>query len=61
MFDDLIEFERTKKLPKVVYRERINFIIDENFLNEFKHHCKKNNYNISGLIEDYIKKGLKLK
>lgn len=59
MFDALIEFERTKKLPKLVYRERINITIDENLLREFKRYCKENNYNMSRLIESYIKKELK--
>lgn len=59
MFDALIKFERTKKLPKLVYRERINITIDENLLREFKRYCKENNYNMSRLIESYIKKELK--
>ncbi len=59
MFDALMEFEKTGKLPKLVYRERINLTIDENILREFKRYCKENNYNMSRLIEKYIKQELK--
>ena len=61
MFDALLEFERTKKLPKLVYRERINITIDGNLLKKFKEYCRENSYNMSRLIENYIKKELKLK
>ena len=60
-FDALIEFEKTGKLPKTVYRERINLTIDANLLSKFKKYCKENSYNMSGLIEKHIKEELKLK
>ena len=59
MFDALLEFERTKKLPKLAYRERINLTIDENLLREFKKYCKEQGYNMSRLVEKYIKQELK--
>ena len=60
-FDALVEFERTGKLPKVSYRERLNITIDGSLLKKFKSHCREHNYNMSRLIETYIKKELKLK
>lgn len=60
-FDALMEFEKTGKLPKTVYRQRINLTIDSNILSNFKKYCKSNNYNMSRLIEGYIKKELGLK
>jgi hypothetical protein len=59
MFDALLEFERTKKLPKLAYRKRINLTIDENLLREFKRYCKEKGYNMSRLTEKYIKEELK--
>ena len=59
MFEALLEFERTKKLPKLIYRERINLTIDGKILRDFKKYCKENGYNMSRLIERYIKEELK--
>ena len=61
MFDALLEFERTGKLPKITYRERINLTIDSNLLKKFRRYCQENNYNMSRLIEKHIKEELKLK
>ena len=59
IFQTLEEYDKTHKLSKAFYRERINLTIDENLLREFKKYCKENNYNMSRLIESYIKKELK--
>lgn len=60
MFEALLEYEKTGKLPRVNYRERINLTIDNNLLKKFKRYCKENNYNMSRLIEKHIKEELKL-
>ena len=60
VFEALLEFERTKKLPKTVYRERINLTIDVNLLKKFKQYCRENSINMSRLIEKHMKKDLKL-
>ena len=60
-FEALLEFEKTGKLPKTVYRERINLTIDSSILREFKRYCRKHNHNMSRLIEKHIKEELKLK
>jgi hypothetical protein len=59
-FDALMEFEKTGKLKKTVYRERINLTIDSGILNKFKIYCRNNNYNMSRLIESHMKKDIGL-
>ncbi|MBS3134225.1 hypothetical protein J4214_03260 [Candidatus Woesearchaeota archaeon] len=61
MFSALEEYDRTRKLPKLTYRERINVTIDQDILKKFKEYCIKNNYNMSRLIEKYIKEELNIK
>lgn len=61
VFDALMEYEKTRKLPKTVYRERINLTIDENILKKFKEYCREKSINMSKLIESHIKEELKIK
>ncbi|MDO8741071.1 MAG: hypothetical protein Q7J54_05870 [Candidatus Woesearchaeota archaeon] len=51
VFESLVEFERTKKLPKLYRRKRLNITIDENTLRNFRSYCEKRNINMSRLIE----------
>jgi len=55
------EFDRTGKMRKGTYKVRVNFTIDEDLFNQFRSYCKKNNINMSGRIEKYIKEGLEKK
>jgi len=55
------EFDRTGKMKKRTYKVRVNFTIDEDLFNQFRSYCKKNNINMSGRIERYIKEGIKNK
>ena len=61
VFEALLEYERTKRLPKLTYRERANFTIESTLLRKFKSHCKKNNLNMSRIIEKHIKDEIGLK
>ena len=61
MFEALMEFERTKKLPKLTRKERLNVTIDSRLLRKFKDYCRKNNKVMSRIIESYIKKDLGIK
>lgn len=54
----LEELDRTGKLRKARYKERVNFTIDEQVLNEFRRYCEDNNLKMSGLIESMIKEFL---
>lgn len=58
-FEALIEFEKTKKLPRLNYKKRANFTIDTRLLRNFKDYCKEKRLNMSNLIEGYIKQELK--
>ena len=58
VFEALLEYERTKKLPRVNFRERVNLTIDHYLLMKFKKYCREQNLNMSRLIEKQIKKEL---
>ena len=51
VFDSLLEFERTKRIPKLYRRKRLNITIDENVLRDFKAYCEQNHLNMSKLLE----------
>ena len=59
VFESLEEYDRTRKLAKTVYRERINLTIDQNVLKVFKRYCEENTINMSRLIEGFMKEELK--
>lgn len=56
----LEEYDRTGKLRKVSYKERLDITIDENILKAIREYCKENNIKVSNFIENLIKKELKL-
>jgi len=55
-FEALVEFERTKKLPKLQYKQRANFTIDSELLRKFRLHCQKHGYKMSTMLENCIRK-----
>lgn len=59
VFESLVEFERTKRIPKLYRRKRLNITIDENVLRSFKSYCESKNINMSKLIEKKIIDGMK--
>ncbi|MCK5283588.1 MAG: hypothetical protein KAK00_09365 [Nanoarchaeota archaeon] len=59
VFESLLEFERTKKIPKLYRRKRLNITIDENTLRDFKSYCENRNINMSRLIERKITETMK--
>ena len=60
VFEALAEYDQTRKLPKTVYRERINLTIDSNLLKKFKEYARTQGLNMSRVIEKHIKEELKL-
>jgi len=58
IFEALLEFERTKKLPKTSYRQRINLTIDSRLLKAFKRYCEERHLNMSRLVEGHIQEEL---
>ncbi|MEK6932544.1 MAG: DUF6364 family protein [Nanoarchaeota archaeon] len=61
IFQAIENYDKTNKLSKAFYRERINLTIDGTILKKFKKYCQEHGYNMSRLIEKYIKEELKLK
>ena len=60
VFESLLEFERTKKIPKLYRRKRLNITIDENILREFKKYCEKKSVNMSRFLEGKIMEEINL-
>jgi|SRR3972149_3654374 len=51
VFQALLDFETTKKIPKLYRKKRLNITIDENLLRKFKERAKNKGINISRFIE----------
>lgn len=56
LFEALLEFERTGKLPKLTHKKRVNFTIDEEIFRKFRNYCKRNGLNMSNQIERFMEK-----
>ncbi len=54
VFEALAEYDQTRKLPKTVYRERINLTIDAHILKRFKRYAHEKGLNMSRVIEKYM-------
>ena len=57
-FEALVEFEKTGRLPKLNYKERVNFTIDADLMRKFRVFCKKNGMKMSSRVEELIRKDL---
>ncbi|MBU2634483.1 MAG: hypothetical protein KJ674_04530 [Nanoarchaeota archaeon] len=55
----LEEKDRTGKLRKVKYKERVNFTIDHDLLINLRNYARKHNLKMSNLVENLIRKELK--
>ena len=51
LIDALMEFERTRRVPKTTYRRRIDITIDEGVLRQFKGLCERQGVTVSRAIE----------
>lgn len=60
VFEALAEYDRTRKMPKTTYRERINLTIDSNLLRKFKQYARDKGLNMSRIVEKHIKRELGL-
>lgn len=58
LFVALEELDRTGKLKKVKYKQRVDFTIDEDLMAKFRGYCKKHNIKLSNKVEDLIKEFL---
>ncbi|MEK6874137.1 MAG: hypothetical protein AABX52_00090, partial [Nanoarchaeota archaeon] len=55
MFDALEEYDRTRRLRKLSYKQRANFTIDADLLRRFRAYCQQHGYNMSRLIEKNVR------
>jgi len=53
VFRALEKFENT---GRVILKSRMNFTIDRVVARQFRDHCKKNRYNMSEIIEKFMRK-----
>jgi len=64
LFVALEDLDRTGKLRKGSYKERVNFTLDEELVNRLRSYCKKNNIKMSnhveGLIKEFLAKNSKI-
>ncbi len=58
-FEALVEFEKTGRLPKIAYKERVNFTIDADLVRKFRIYCQKNSMKMSSKIEQLLREELK--
>jgi len=56
IFSALEEYDRTRRLPKLKYKKRVNFTLDQELFKEFRRLCEKKGIKMSTKIEDLIKK-----
>ncbi|PIN79500.1 hypothetical protein COV16_03880 [Candidatus Woesearchaeota archaeon CG10_big_fil_rev_8_21_14_0_10_34_8] len=55
VFNALEEYDRTRRLRKITYKERANFTIDAKTLKKFRTYCNEQGYNMSRLLENFMK------
>jgi hypothetical protein len=51
VIEALMEFERSKRVPKTTYRKRIDVTVDESILRRFKELCRRQGIPVSRAIE----------
>ena len=59
VFAALEEYDRTRRLKKINYKERVNFTIDHNLIIQFRSYCRKKRIKMSTKMEDAIREELK--
>jgi len=55
IFDALLEFEKTGRVPKFTYKRRYNFTLDPMLFNKFRVYCEKKGIKMSTRIEQHIR------
>jgi hypothetical protein len=59
MFAVLEEYDRTRRLRKISYKQRANFTIDAVTLRQFRRYCKERGYSMSQLLEMFMRAKMK--
>ncbi len=60
MFEVLEEYDRTRRLRKITYKERANFTVDARTLRNFRSYCSTRGYNMSRLLENFMKEKIRV-
>ena len=58
-FSALEEYDRTRRLPKLKYKKRVNFTLDSELFRKFRVYCEEKGIKMSTFIERIIMKELK--
>ncbi len=61
MFSALEEYDKTRKLPKLSYKQRVDFTIDVDLFRRFRAFCKREGYAMSKIVEKLIREDMKKK
>lgn len=56
LFVALEELDRTGKLRKTRYKQKVSFTIDEEVMNRFRSYCRKKGIKLSSKVEELMKK-----
>ena len=55
VFEALLEYERTKKIPKLNYKTRANFTLDSDVFRKFRSYCNDKGLSMSHIVEKHLK------
>ena len=58
VFEALLEYGRTKKIPKLNYKTRANFTLDSDIFRKFRSYCNERGLSMSRVVEKHIKEEL---
>ena len=58
VFEALLEFERTKRVPKFTYKKRYNFTLDPELIKKFKKYCEEKGIKMSTRIEQHLREDI---
>jgi len=59
VFEALLEYERTGKVPKPNPKRRANFTINAKLLRSYREYCQKQGYTMSARIQKFIQEELR--
>ena len=58
LLEALEEFDRTGKLRKVKYKEKVTFTIDMDVMKKFRQYCEEQGVKMSAVLERLVRKEL---
>jgi len=59
VFDALLEYERTKRMPKLSRKRRVDVTIDTDLLRELKRETEKRSVKLSNVVEQALRERLR--